>query len=532
MAQHSPAGGKVSLVGAGPGDPGLLTLRGLECLRSAEVIVYDRLIGPEILSHARPGAELIYCGKSPGQQAMTQDQINALLVDRARAGKVVCRLKGGDPFVFGRGGEEALALVEHGIEFEVVPGVSSAIAAGAYAGIPVTHRGLATSFTVATGHEDPGKPDRQVDWRSLARAGDTLVVLMGVGQLEQIVAQLLAAGRPPDTPAALVSWATLPQQRTLRSTLQAVAAEARAYNVRPPAVLIVGDVVRLWEKLSWFETRPLHGRRILVTRTREQASELSELLRRQGAIPTEMPVIQLIPPDTWEPFDQAVAQAERYDWLVFTSANGVRFTMARLQELGLDVRALKGPRVAAIGPRTVAAAQDAGMRVSLCPEKYVAESLAEAMTAQGLSGRRILLLRAAEGRETLPEAAQAQGAQVDVVAVYRTVPAERPDPGVLELLDSGGLDAITFTSSSSVRNFLGLIGPQRAQMLARGITIACIGPVTRDAARQAGLPVAVMPQEHTIKALVEALVEHFTCGAGSAGSATPGASAPDGGQEP
>jgi uroporphyrinogen III methyltransferase/synthase len=500
---------KVYLVGAGPGDPGLITVKGLECVRAADVIVYDRLIGREILDEARPDAELIYCGKGPGNHALTQEQINAVLVEKASQGNVVCRLKGGDPFVFGRGGEEALELQAHGIKFEVVPGVSSAIAAGAYAGIPVTQRGLVTSFTVATGHEDVTREESQLAWRNLAQAGGTLVILMGVGRLEEIVPELIAGGKSPDTPVALVASATCPEQRTLVSTLQDVAADARAQDVRPPAVMIVGDVVALREKLSWFEDRPLFGRRVLVTRTREQASELSALLRVHGAVPVEMPVLRLVPPETWEPFDAALRQAETYDWLVFTSANGVRFTRERLEELGSDLRALKGPRVAAIGPKTAAAAQSAGLRVSACPDEYIAESLVAALEGEGLSGQRVLLLRAADARSTFPEMARALGAEVDVVTVYRTVPVDEPAPRAISILESGALDAVTFASSSSVKNFAEAVGIEKARSLLENVTVACIGPVTAETAAELGLNVVVMPDDYTIEGLVAALVDHF-----------------------
>ena len=509
MQDDAPGKGVVYIVGGGPGDPGLITVKGLQCVRTADVIVYDRLIGEELLGAARPDAELIYCGKRPDHHALKQDEINQLLVEKAQEGKTVCRLKGGDPFVFGRGGEEAQALSRHGLAFEIVPGVSSAVAAGAYAGIPVTHRGTAASFAVVTGHEDPTKTKSQVDWGRLAGATDTLVILMGVGQLPQIVDELIAGGRAPDTPVALVARGTRPDQRTLVSTLGSVSDDARTEGVQPPAVVIVGDVVSLRPELQWFGNGPLSGRRVLVTRTREQASELSRLLRRYGATPVEMPVIQIDPPDDWEPLDAAVAEADGYDWVVFTSVNGVRSVTERLAQLGGDVRALKGPRVAAIGPKTAEAAERAGLRVSVCPDEYVAEALAEALRAEGLSGKRILLLRAAEARSTFPDEARKLGAEVTVAAAYQTRPVDQPDPRAMARLEQGEIDVVTFASSSSVRNFAAAVGAEKARTLLEPTCVACIGPITADTASGLGLAASVVPEEYTIEALVEAIAVHL-----------------------
>ena len=507
------APGKVYLVGAGPGDPGLITVRGLECLRAAEVVVYDRLGATGLLEHARCDAELIYCGKQPGHHELTQEQINQVLIEKAQAGKVVCRLKGGDPFVFGRGGEEALALHRHGLAYEVVPGITSAIAAAAYAGIPVTHRGLATSFAVVTGHEAPDKAQAQVHWPRLATAVDTLVILMGVGQLRGIVAGLLAGGRAADTAVAIVSQGTLPQQTTLVSTLGRVVADAQAAQVTPPAAIIVGEVAGLRGELAWFDNRPLFGLRGLVTRMRPQASELSALLRRYGATPVEMPVIRLAPPASWEPVDRALDEMERFDWLIFTSANGVSALAEHLAALKLDVRSLKGPRIAAIGPKTAAAAEAAGLRVALCPPQYVAEALVEALAAEGLAGKRLLLLRAAEAREVLPEKAREAGAEVVVAPVYQTLPVAAPDAAALASLEQGEIDFVTFASSSSVTNFAQALGHQRARALLAPVCVACLGPVTAATAHELGFAPAVVPEEYTIEALVAALCEHYATGA-------------------
>jgi uroporphyrinogen III methyltransferase / synthase len=508
MAADSPVG-KVYLVGAGPGDPGLITMKGLACLQAAEVVVYDRLASDELLALVRPDAAMIYCGKAANVHEMRQEQINQTLVDHALAGKTVCRLKGGDPLVFGRGGEEALALRQHGIPFEFVPGVTSAIAAPAYAGIPVTHRAVATSFAVITGHEDPTKPETQVEWQRLATAVDTLVILMGVGNLAAIVAGLLAGGRSPETPVAIVNWGTHPQQTTLTSTLAHIVRDAEAAGARPPSVIVIGEVVALRPELMWFDNRPLFGRTGLVTRARQQASDLSALLRQYGATPVEMPVIRIVPPDSWAPVDEALAVMESFDWLVLTSANAVTMLQAHLCELGSDVRALKGPRIAAVGPHTAAAATAAGLRVSLCPDEYAAEGLLDALAAEGLAGKRLLLMRATEGREVLPEEARAVGAEVTVVPVYQTLSTESLDPQVVEMLENRQIDFVTFASSSSVRNFVAALGPEKAQALLAGVCVGCIGPVTAATAEQLGLPPTVVPEEYTIEALVSALAAHF-----------------------
>ena len=509
MTGDTPNTGIVYLVGAGPGDPGLLTVKGLQCLQAADVVVYDRLVNPEIIEAARADAELISCGKSAGHHALTQEEINELLVRLGKEGKVVCRLKGGDPFVFGRGGEEAHELRQHGISFEVVPGVTSAIAAPAYAGIPVTHRGVATSFTVVTGHEDPTKPETQVDWTRLANVSDTLVILMGIGRLAPIVDGLIGGGRPPDTPVGMVRWGTRVEQETLVTTLQDAVADAAAVDMQPPATIVVGDVVSAREDLAWFDNRPLSGRRGLVTRTREQASELSALLQRYGAAPVEMPVIRIVPPETWEPLDDAIASASSHDWLVFTSANGVRMVRERLSELGLDIRALNGPRIAVIGPKTAVAAEEAGLKVSLCPEEYVAEALGEALKAEGLGGKRVLLLRAAEARSTFPDMARELGAEVADVPVYRTLPAENLEAAAVEMLEANEIDFVTFASSSGVRNFVCSLGREKAQAILDRVCVACIGPITAATASEFGVKTTVMPQAYTIEALVAAIADHF-----------------------
>ncbi len=501
--------GIVTLVGAGPGDPGLITLRGLECLRTADVVVYDRLAAPELLREARPGAELIPCGKEPRRHPMPQDRINETLIEKAREGLRVCRLKGGDPIVFGRGAEEALALLEAGIPFEIVPGVSSSIAAGAYAGVPVTLRGVASSFAVVTGHEDPGKEQASVDWRALAGAVDTIVILMGIERAGEIARELLAGGRSPETPVTCISRATTPEQSTLVTRLDALAEDLGRHGVTPPTVLMVGEVGGLYPKLAWFEQRPLAGKRVLVTRTREQASSLSRLLRERGARPIEMPVIRIEPPTSWEAFDRALEGMASYQWLVLTSANGVHAVRERLFALDRDVRALHGPRIAAIGPKTAEALRECGLRADLCPSESVGEVLALAMRETGLAGTRILLARAEEGREAFPQAAREAGAEVVVAPVYRTRAAAAIAPEVLDLLAAGKIDIVTFASSSAVTHCLEALGDGPAREALGRACIACIGPVTARTATARGLRVSVQPDDYTIEALVEALVGHY-----------------------
>ena len=521
--------GKVYLVGAGPGDPGLLTIKGLERIYRADVIVYDRLVRPSILALARPDAELIYVGKASGDHTMKQDEINRLLVDKAKEGRIVVRLKGGDPFVFGRGGEEAEALADEGIEFEVVPGVTSAVAAPAYAGIPVTHRGFCSTLGIITGHEQavvrpewekgrvgerekkqdekfphspiPPFPHSHIKWDKIATGLDTIVFLMGVENLPNIVSELVKNGREPSTPIALIRWGTRTDQETLVGTLADIVEKAGSVGFESPAVIVVGEVVNLREKLRWFDNRPLFGKKILVTRSRDQASALSELLREHGAEPIEFPVIKISPPESFEELDAALDRIEEYDWLLFTSANGVQAVVNRLIESGRDVRWLKGPKVGAIGPKTAEAIQSLGVKVDFVPTEFMAEAVVKEFP-EDPSGRRILIPRAKEAREVLPEKLAERSAQVDVVTAYQTETAAEDATRVKELLAGGEIDAITFTSSSTVENFVKLIGAS----LPEGVKIACIGPITAETAREHGLKPDVVADEYTIEGLVEALI--------------------------
>ncbi|MBK5289743.1 MAG: uroporphyrinogen-III C-methyltransferase [Acidimicrobiia bacterium] len=479
----------VYLVGAGPGDPGLLTRRGAELLARADVVVYDRLAHPSLLDLAPAGAVRIDVGKAPGRVAMDQDGINATLVEHGRTGACVVRLKGGDPFVFGRGGEEAEVLIGAGVPFEVVPGITSAIAAPAYAGIPVTHRGLSTHFTVVTGHEDPAKGSTDTDWASLARAGGTLIILMGAGRLESIVDLLIEHGRSPDTPVAAVRWGTRPEQATTRATLSTIT----ALGVASPSAIVVGPVAGL--DLTWFESRPLFGRTIVVTRAREQSSSLRTRLEELGASVLELPTIEIAPLPVERP------AIDRYAWIVFTSVNAVDGFFERgLRDHGLDTRSLGPVQVAAIGPGTTARLGAHGVVPDLIPERSVAESLLEAFPP-GLIDDRVLLPRAETARDVLPEGLQRLGYDVDVLPIYRTVTAI-PNAAKFEVVHSGAVDAVTFTSASTVNNFCDAVGslPEPAPL------VVSIGPITSAAARERGLTVGVEADPHSIDGLVAALL--------------------------
>ncbi len=478
----------VYLVGAGPGDPGLLTRRGAALLARADVVVYDRLAHPALLDLAPASALRIDVGKAPGRVAMDQDGINRTLVEHGRTAACVVRLKGGDPFVFGRGGEEAEVLIAAGIGFEVVPGITSAIAAPAYAGIPVTHRGLATHVTIVTGHEDPAKGTSDTDWASLARAGGTLVILMGAGRLESIVGELLANGRDPETPVAAVRWGTRSEQATTRATLSTIA----TLGVEPPSAIVVGAVAGL--DLSWFESRPLFGRTVVVTRAREQASSLRFRLEELGATVVELPSIAL------EPLPLDAPNLNGVTWIVFTSVNGVDgFFQRGLRAHDLDTRAFASCRVAAIGPGTATALERFGIHPDLVPERSVAESLLDAFPP-ALIGERVVLARAEVARDVLPEGLIRLGYDVEILPVYRTVVAT-PDPADLAFVRSGGVDAVTFTSASTVANFSDLVGELPAET-----AVVSIGPITSAAARDRGLVVSAEADPHTIDGVVAALL--------------------------
>jgi len=508
--------GKVYLVGAGPGDPGLFTLKGVECVRRAGVVVYDYLASKELLAYVSPEAEVIYVGKKGGDHTMKQDDINQLLVDRGLAGKVVTRLKGGDSFIFGRGGEEALALRQAGVPFEIVPGISSAYAVPAYAGIPVTHRGLTTDVAFVTGHEDPAKTESSIKWDKLSTGVGTIVFLMGVKNLPWIVENLVANGRPPGTPVALIRWGTTPRQQTLTGTLSDIVQLVKEHKFKAPAITIVGEVVSLRDQLRWFEERPLFGKRVAVTRSRAQASDLVEALRQAGAEPVEFPTIRVVPPaDGYAALDEAVARLRSgepaYDWIVFTSVNGVEHFFSRLDRGG-DVRDLKGIMLAAIGPATAAALGSRGLKPDYVPPEYRAEAVIEGLLAKGIAGSRVLIPRALEAREVLPEKLAQAGAEVDVVTAYETVLEGTGTEDMKQMLSAGEIDIITFTSSSTVKNFAQLLDGMDLSSLAGSVTVACIGPVTADTARELGLSVDLVADDYTIPGLVQALISQAQAG--------------------
>ncbi len=498
----------VYLIGAGPGDPGLLTCKGRQVLSEADVVVYDYLAGNELLSLARPDAEFIYVGKIAGNHAMKQGDINKLLIAKAKEGKVVARLKGGDPYIFGRGGEEAEELVDAGVPFEEIPGISSSIAGPAYAGIPLTHRAYSSSVTIITGHEDPTKPGSVHNWDALARSASTLVFLMGMKNLPEIAAKLMEAGMSGDTPAALVHWGTTDRQRSLASTLADLPDAAVREGFTNPSIIVVGDVVKLKDKLDWFEKKPLFGRTVVVTRAREQASGSAALLAAKGARVIQFPTIRIVPMPDYAELDDAVSHLSRYGWVVFTSVNGVRFFRQRLDALGLDARALGSVKVAAIGPATARAVEGMGIRPDLVPASYVAEGVAQAMLDLGMKGQKVLLPRAAEARDVLPRALREAGAEVDVIAAYENVPSDEHRELVMEALEAGTLDCVTFGSSSTVRNFLASI-PLDELKKHPGVRFAAIGPVTADTMRSLGLNPDIQPEAFTIPALVDAVCDAF-----------------------
>ncbi len=496
--------GKCFLVGAGPGDLGLLTLRAKELLQHAEVIVYDYLCNPEMLKWAPREAEFIFAGKKAGAHTKTQEEINALLMEKTRAGQQVVRLKGGDPFLFGRGGEEAQALAQAKLSFEIVPGVTSAIAGPAYAGIPVTHRGSNSHVTFFTGHEDPAKSESSIDFAALAKLGGTQVMLMGVERIEAISQQMLAHGMRADLPVALIRWATTGRQKTLVGTLENIAQRVMENGFEAPAVAVFGEVVSLRRELNWFEDRPLFGRRIVVTRTRSQAGALSKQLRVSSADVIELPTIRIEPPSDLRAFAELVQDAHSYDWIVFTSPNGVNAFFDLFYKLYDDAREIGGVKIAAIGPATAERLKDFHLHVDLQPEEFVAEALVREFKKLGVENQRILLARAEKARDVLPKELAAMEAIVDEGIAYRTTPETRDETGARRRLLEEGADMITFTSSSTVENFLSLGLPWPAQM-----QVASIGPVTSKTARDLGLKVDVEARRHDVPGLVDAIRKFY-----------------------
>ncbi len=509
----------VYLVGAGPGDPGLITIRGKQLLERAEVIIYDYLASRKLLKYVPRDAEFIYAGKKGGSKhTHTQAEINQMLIDRALSGRMVVRLKGGDPFIFGRGGEEIEELVAAGIPFEVVPGVTSATAAATYAGIPITHRQYTATVAFVTGHEDPTKKESNVAWDKISTGVGTIVVYMGIKNLASITEKVIKYGRDPKTPVAVVRWASTSEQQTVVGTLENIAEVVIKNNIKPPSLVIIGEVVNLRDTINWYEKRVLFSKRVVVTRTREQASELVDLLENYGAECIEYPTISLEPLDSSEILDRALTEIDTYQWVLFTSINAVDYFFKRLFELGMDVRDLKGPKVAAVGRVTAEALASRGIRADLLPEEFTGDGLAETLINEGVTGLNILIPRALKARETLPEKLSRVGAEVTVAPVYQNVlpkssAGEHLKDDLRQALEEKRVDMVTFTSSSTVKNFVTLLdtsGPDELQRLMSGVAVAAIGPITAKTAESHGLKVDVQPVEYTIPGLVESIVTYFT----------------------
>ena len=489
----------VYLIGAGPGDAGLLTVKARKILEVAEVVIYDRLADEKILNYVPATAEKIYVGKSAGRHTLRQEEINRLLVEKAASKNIVVRLKGGDPFVFGRGGEEALTLRENGIDFEIISGVTSAVAVPAYAGIPVTHRGVATSFAVVTGHEDPAKSESSINWEKISTAVDTLIFLMGIANLPQITAKLIEHGRAKNTPAAVIRNGTKNSQQVLISTLEKISAEVAEKNIQPPAIFIVGEVVNLRENLKWFDTKILFGKKIVVTRTRQQASKLSMQLENLGAEVLEFPVIKIAAPsDNFKSLDAAISNIKNFAWIIFTSANGVENFFERLKLFKLDARALSNSKIAVIGSATAEKLLNFGIIADLIPEKFCAESLIDALKIS-VAGKNILIARAEVAREILPLELENFGANVTIAAAYKTVPADA------EKINFAEVDLITFTSSSTVENFVKTAGIEILQK----VKTAAIGTITAQTLKNFGVTADIVAKEFTIAGLVDAVKNFY-----------------------
>ena len=501
--------GMVYLIGAGPGDPGLLTIKAKECIESADVVVYDYLASPLLLEYARTDAQIIYVGKKGGDHTLTQDKINLLLVDKAKQGLSVARLKGGDPFVFGRGGEEAQLLLERGVQYEVIPGVTSAISAPAYAGIPITHRDHTSFVSFITGHENPDKKDSSMQWDVFAKSNATLVFLMGVKNLGNIVKNLVANGKPADTAVALVRWGTTSQQQTVTGSLETIVERVRIAKLKSPAIIVVGHVVNLRKELAWFDKKPLFGRRIVITRARAQASGLVSQLTKMGAHCLEIPTIRIIPSEDTAPLKTAIDNIKDYDWLVLTSVNGVKFFFDTLFDMGKDVRALGHLKFACIGPVTKERLGDYGIIGDILPETYRAESVIDAFSGIEMQGKKVLLPRAKVARTILPEELTRMGAIVDEVTAYETILSDEGKEQLISMLTDKEIDAVTFTSSSTVSNFMSLLESQNAADLLKNVTIASIGPITSDTARSFGIKPDIEAIPYTIPGLVDGLLAYY-----------------------
>lgn len=503
-----PEKGFVYLIGAGPGDPGLFTIKGAKVLARADVVVYDRLIGQEILDYANKDAELIYVGKASSNHAMPQDEINQLLVRKAQEGKIVARLKGGDPFVFGRGGEEALYIHEHGLQFAIVPGITSAVSVPAYAGIPVTHRDATSSFAVITGHEKPGKAISSIQWDKISTGVGTLVFLMGVENLAFIVSHLLEGGRRPDTPVALIRRGTFPDQEVLSGTLDNIVDKVHQADFKPPAIIIVGETVNLRSELKWRENNPLWGAKILVTRARAQASTLVELIRDRGGEVLEFPTIEIVPESDLSQLYAAFKAIGNYRWIIFTSVNAVDIFFQELGRQDIDIRELQGIKIGAIGPATAARLVRLGLRVDLIPDEYRAEGIVSKLRDLIKPGEGVLLPRARGAREILPRSLSEMGAVVHEVMLYQAAVA-KINPKQVDEIRKGQLNYITFTSSSTVANFVKIMGEEYITDFNHRVKVACIGPITAQTARESGFSVDIVPDRYTIEALLDAIIKDY-----------------------
>ncbi|MCP3876362.1 MAG: uroporphyrinogen-III C-methyltransferase [Desulfobacteraceae bacterium] len=501
--------GTVYLIGAGPGDPGLLTIKAKECIEAADVVVYDYLASPFLLDYAKKDAQIIYVGKKGGDHTLTQDKINLLLVDKAKEGLDVARLKGGDPFVFGRGGEEAQILLSDDVPYEVVPGVTSAIAAPAYAGIPVTHRDHTSFVSFITGHENPQKKDSSMQWDVYAKSDATLVFLMGVKNLGNIVKNLMDHGKPSDTPIALVRWGTTAKQQTITGTLETIVDRVKKAKLKSPAIIVIGHVVSLREELSWFDKRPLFGKRIVITRARVQASSLISKLSKLGAYCIEIPTIQIAPPKDIGPLKESIKNINAFDWLIFTSVNGVKFFFDTLFDMGKDVRVLGHLKFACIGPVTKERLQDFGIISDILPKTYRAESVIDAFSSVKIKNKKVLIPRAKKARTILPEELIKMGADVDEVTAYETQLSTNGKDELIDLLENKGIDAVTFTSSSTVSNFMSLLENKDAKKLLNNVITASIGPITSDTARSLDIKPDIEADEYTIQGLVDSLLAHY-----------------------
>jgi len=502
------ANGRVYLVGAGPGDPGLLTLKGKQCLELADVVIYDYLVNPALLAYVPEEAEKICVGKPHSEQHLAQEQTNALLAEKTAAGKQVVRLKGGDPYIFGRGGEEAAFLSQQQISFEVVPGITAGFAAAAYAGIPLTHRDVTTSVGLLTGHERPERKLSSLDWEKLAVGAGTLVFYMGMTNLETISERLIEYGRSPQTPVAVVQWATLPQQKTLVGTLESISTEVAREGIEPPAVIIIGEVVNYREQLRWFDKLPLFGKRILVTRPQDQAAAFARQMEQLGAQAICIPTIEIVPPDDLQPLDDAVRQIDTFDSLILTSANGVESFFDRLAANRLDIRSLAGVEVIAVGPKTAEAIEAYNVRPDLIPARYQAEGLIDELLTRDLQGRRFLYPRAKVVRPLLADSLRAAGAEVVAPVAYQTVAALGQKERLRQLLQTGELDAVCFSSSSTFESLQEMFADELPQLQGR-TEFFSIGRITSDTIRKHGFSVALEPQKSTLDDLVAAMVEYY-----------------------